>query len=176
MRGDCGFYNREMGSAFSARMKWLLNWMPAALACAMIAGESTATMSAENTSRWLLPVWEHLFGPISAAHWAVVHLAIRKTGHFIGYGLVSLAFFHGWKSSLRADGNLRAHWIRAARWAVLCAFLVASADEYHQSFLPGRTASPYDVVLDVCGAVAALLLLFAVVPRVSRRAALRPAL
>jgi VanZ family protein len=65
-------------------------------------------------------------------------------------------------------------WTRAARWAVLCTFLVASADEYHQSFIPSRTASPYDVALDVCGAIAAQLLLFAVVPRVSRRAMLRP--
>ena len=52
----------------------------------MIALESTATMSSDNTSRWLYPLWVHLFGPISPARWAVVHHLIRKTGHFVGYG------------------------------------------------------------------------------------------
>jgi VanZ family protein len=30
---------------------------------------------------------------------------------------------------------------------------MASADEYHQSFLPNRTGSPWDVLLDCCGAI-----------------------
>jgi VanZ family protein len=161
-----------MGSAFTAKLKWLLHWLPAALAVAMIACESTATMSADNTSRWLLPVWTHLFGPISMVHWAIVHHLLRKTGHFIGYGTVSLAFFYGWQSSLQAD-SIRSLWSRAAGWAILCTFLVASADEFHQSFLPGRTSSPYDVGLDLCGAIAAHFVLFLWMSRTSRRTALR---
>ena len=31
----------------------------------MIAAESTASMSAENTSQWLYPLWVRLFGPIT---------------------------------------------------------------------------------------------------------------
>jgi len=31
--------------------------------------------------------------------------------------------------------------------------LMASADEYHQSFLPNRTGSSWDVLLDCCGAI-----------------------
>jgi VanZ family protein len=31
--------------------------------------------------------------------------------------------------------------------------LLASADEYHQTFLPNRTGSPRDVLLDCCGAI-----------------------
>lgn len=144
-----------MGTPASRR---LLNWIPAAIAVLVIAVESTVFMSANNTSRWLLPVWERLFGPISAKHWAVVHACIRKSGHFVGYGLVSLCFFHGFRTTLNAAGGLRALWFRSAIFALLCTFLVASADEIHQAFLPGRGGSPRDVALDTCGALLVQLL------------------
>src|ERR1700759_3448397 len=80
----------------------ILNWIPAALAVAMIVVESTITMSANNTSRWLLPVWVYFFGPISAALCDIIHHIIRKMGHFTGCGVVTLCFFHGWRTSLRA--------------------------------------------------------------------------
>jgi VanZ family protein len=31
--------------------------------------------------------------------------------------------------------------------------MTASADEYHQTFLPNRTGTPWDVLLDCCGAI-----------------------
>jgi VanZ family protein len=130
----------------------------------MIACESTATMSAENTSRWLLPLWVHLFGPITPEHWAIVHHAIRKTGHFVGYGLVSVAFFHGWWSSLGQRVPRRPLWRYATALALVSTLLIAIADEYHQSFLPGRTSSPYDVLIDFCGAIAAQLAVSALLP------------
>ena len=139
----------------------MLYWVPAALAVAMIAAESTATMSADNTSRWLFPLWIHIFGPIGAGPWAEVHHLIRKTGHFVGYGLVDLAFFHGWRSSLEAEGGMRRLWYRAAVLALMFTLLVSSADEYHQTFLPGRTGTPVDVGLDLCGAMAAQALVLA---------------
>jgi len=161
-----------MASGARGILRWLLNWAPAALAIAMIAGESTATMSASDTSRWLLPIWVSLFGPITAAHWAVVHFFLRKSGHFIGYGLVSLAFFHGWRSSLSEDGDPRRLWRRSAAWALLCTLIVAAADECHQSLLPSRTGAIHDVVLDLCGGVAAQLLLRTLAPRLWRHSSL----
>jgi VanZ family protein len=153
----------------SSRTRAMLHWLPAALAVLMIAFESTATMSADNTSRWLLPIWTHLFGPITPAHWAVVHHYIRKTGHFIGYGLVSFCFFHGFRTTLRVANGLRALWLRSAVLAVICTALVASADEYHQTFLPSRTGRVADVGIDTCGAIAAQLLILVLIPRFTRR-------
>jgi VanZ family protein len=146
----------------------LLNWVPAALAVAMIACESTATMSAANTSRWLLPIWVHLFGPISREHWEIVHHWIRKTGHFVGYGLVSIAFFHSWRSSLKQSTTVQSLWRHAALLALVSTLIVAIADEYHQSFVPGRTSSPVDVLIDLCGAIAAQLAVLAVLPHLTR--------
>jgi VanZ family protein len=152
----------------NSRMRILLHWIPALAGIAVIVAESTAMMSAANTSRWLLPLWIRLFGPITPERWAVVHHYIRKTGHFVGYGLVSLAFFNSWRVALEArwPGWPPISWLRirnAAALALLCTLLLATWDEWHQSFLPGRTSSAHDVLLDFCGAMSAHLVLLAAV-------------
>jgi VanZ family protein len=43
--------------------------------------------------------------------------------------------------------------IHDAFLALLGTALVASSDEFHQTFLPNRTGSPWDVLLDCCGAI-----------------------
>jgi VanZ family protein len=147
----------------------LLHWIPALIGIAVIVCESTATMSAANTSRWLLPLWVKLFGPISPERWEVVHHYIRKSGHFVGYGTVSLGFFEGWRVSLEQRWrDWRARFRNAAGLALLSTLLLASWDEWHQSFLPGRTSSPLDVLLDCCGAIAAHLILFWIATLVHR--------
>jgi VanZ family protein len=51
----------------------------------------------------------------------------------------------------------------------LSTFLVASADEFHQSFLPNRTGQFRDVLLDSCGALVLGLLLFLVMGAIEGR-------
>jgi len=169
-----------MGSlTFSERhpiLQRTLDWLPAALSVLMIALESTATMSASNTSQWLYPLWVKLFGPITPAHWEKVHHLIRKTGHFVGYGVVSLAFFYSWRQTLhRMAVKHWTLWRRASVLAVGSTLLIASLDEYHQSFLPSRTASPVDVGIDLCGAIAFQLILLLIISLFSRRSDFRPA-
>jgi VanZ family protein len=150
----------NMSFSGSSRLQLVLHWIPALLGVAMIAVESTSTMSAENTSRWLYPWWTSLFGSISAEHWDELHHLIRKTGHFVGYGVVSMTFFIGWRHTLRQIAGNRPWtlWRRAAVLAVSCTLVVATLDEFHQSFLPDRTSSSIDVCIDVCGAIVAQLL------------------
>jgi VanZ family protein len=142
----------------------VLDWLPAALSVLMITLESTASMSANNTSRFLYPLWVKLFGPVSPAEWAAVHHVIRKTGHFVGYGTVSVAFFYSWRQTLyRMAVKHWTLWRRASVLAVLCTLLIAICDEFHQSFLPSRTSSPIDVCIDLSGAIAAQLLLLLII-------------
>ncbi len=152
-----------------SRFLAIRHWIPAMLAVLVIALESTVFMSANNTSRWLLPVWEHLFGPITPKHWSEVHHYIRKTGHFTGYGLVSLCFFHGFRTTLNAARGLRALWLRSAGLALLCTVVIASGDEIHQAFLPNRGGSPIDVGIDTVGAVLMQLIILVLMPRISRK-------
>jgi VanZ family protein len=154
----------------------VLDWVPAALSVLMIALESTATMSADNTSHWLYPLWVWLFGAISPAHWDEVHHLIRKTGHFVGYGLVSLAFFYSWRQTLhRMAVQHWTLWRRASVLAVLCTLMIASLDEYHQRFIPSRTSSVFDVGIDLCGAIVFQLVLLLIIQWFSRRPRFRAA-
>ena len=80
--------------------------------------------------------------------WELTHHLIRKTGHFIGYGLVALAWLRAfWMTFPRLS------FFRNASLALLGTAVTASADEIHQTFLPNRTGLARDVVLDCCGAI-----------------------
>jgi VanZ family protein len=92
----------------------------------------------------------------------LIHHLIRKTGHFLGYGIFSLVCFRAfWLSFQSAASRLRRQ-MQAHGLAILATFLVASADEFHQSFLSNRTGQFSDVLLDTCGAVVLCLALFLV--------------
>jgi VanZ family protein len=75
---------------------------------------------------------------------------VKKTGHVIGYGLLALSYIHYFKYDKKRT------WL-----AWLLAVMYAVTDEFHQSFVFGRNASAFDVlVFDNFGAVCALWLHF----------------
>lgn len=70
--------------------------------------------------------------------------SIKKFGHALGYGLLARAY-------LRGLGGKRP-WLA---WSMALAY--AALDEFHQSFVPGRGPSAWDVLLfDNIGALAGL--------------------
>jgi VanZ family protein len=126
---------------------WISAWWPVLASTTAVVIESTEYFGSNHTSgpfRWL---FQHIFGTVSDAQWEVVHHLIRKSGHFIGYGIVGLTWLRAWYKSLPA-----ARFFNQAALAMLGTALVASWDEWHQSFLPNRGSSIWDVVLDCCGA------------------------
>jgi VanZ family protein len=132
-------------------------WIAAILWLTVIAIESTNIGSANNTGRILYPVLHFLFG-IDQVQFEPWHHVIRKLGHIFGYGLLSILLFRAWRETLPLPSNHK--WtFRWANLAVLGTALVASLDEWHQSFLPSRTGRWQDVVLDTCAGIAAQLLL-----------------
>jgi VanZ family protein len=52
------------------------------------------------------------------------------------------------------------HFPEDAFLALLGTSLIASLDEYHQTFLPNRTGSIWDVLLDCCGALTLQLIVY----------------
>jgi len=131
-------------------------WIAAILWLIVISIESTAYLSANNTSRFLFPLLHYLFG-MSLERFEPLHFFLRKCGHVFGYGLLSILLFRAWRETLPALGNPR--WtFRWANIAVLGTALVASLDEWHQSFIPSRTGTPRDVLLDTCAGIAAQIL------------------
>jgi VanZ family protein len=140
-------------------------WLPSAIWLAVIALESTNLGSAEHTGRILYPLLHYLFG-MSPQRFEIVHMVLRKTGHFIGYATLSILLFRSWRGTFP---RLSTRWcLQWATLAFVCTALVASLDEFHQSFLPSRTGTFRDVVLDSTAALVAQIVIFVILRRSER--------
>jgi len=76
---------------------------------------------------------------------------VLHAGHFLGYALLCLAFQFALPRRLSPG-------IRSIA-AIMLALLYAVSDEWHQSFVPGRSQSLFDIIVDGLGASTAMFLL-----------------
>ena len=153
--------------------RWALvrAWLPTLVWMGVIAFESTSIFTAEHTGAWLYAILNALFGPNVTAHTPMINALGRKFGHFTGYSILGGLSFYGWTeflayrttnqlARLKRSVRLPRRWhLRAATLAVLTTFAVAALDEFHQAFVPGRTAAFHDVMLDTMGGVFAQILI-----------------
>ena len=112
---------------------------------------SSGSFSASNTSRIIRPLLLWLFPDISEESLAYAHFLVRKAAHFSEYALLALLAARAFRTSQRE--KVRRRWWVAAFALVAC---VALVDEFHQSFLPTRTGTIYDSLLDMAGGATAL--------------------
>ena len=132
----------------------------------MIAVESTNLGSAEHTGRILFPVFHFLFR-MDLEQFVFWHFLFRKLGHVIGYFILSVLLFRSWRATFP---RLSTRWcLQWATIALLTTSLVAMLDEWHQSYLPSRTGTVRDVILDTVAALLAQIALF-VILRIEGRA------
>ena len=137
----------------SALGRWMRVWWPVILMISVIVIESTQTFGSDNTTGPLRYLYQLIFGQVPDDRWEIIHHYTRKTGHFVGYGLVGLSWFRAWRMT-RSEWRFRID----ALFAMFATAVIASCDEFHQSFLPNRTSSPWDVLLDCTGAFIFILL------------------
>jgi len=127
---------------------------------AFIFAGSTDLMSAEHTSRIIVPLFRWFFPTITPHTLLRVEFLLRKAAHVTEYAVLAVllyrAFVHTVFQSRRA--------LSAGLVLLSCAAYAAS-DELHQSFVPSRTASLRDVMIDVCGATLAVLLYWSIATR-----------
>jgi len=135
----------------AARVK---NWLPAIAWACLISVLSTDAFSSQHTSRFIIPILRWIFPRAGDETLALMHAVVRKTAHVTEYFLFSILLLR----ALR--GEDRGWKLRWAIWAVVIAAGYAGLDEYHQSFVPSRTASPWDALLDTAGASAAQVFLW----------------
>ena len=81
---------------------------------------------------------------------------VRKMAHFAEFSLLGFWFMLCLRVYTR-------HFVRHVSWPLLCGLLVAVIDETIQLYVPGRTSSTLDVLLDFsgvwCGLFVALTIL-----------------
>jgi VanZ family protein len=111
-----------------------LRWLPALIMMIAIFGFSSIPASRMPD-----------FGPYD--------FLLKKSGHAIGYAMLGLSYFYALPRSL----NSGYRWILALMMAVLFAL----SDEFHQSFVQGRTSSLRDVAID--GTSAAIIVALAAI-------------
>ena len=135
----------------------LKEWIAAGLWLALIAGESTNHLSAANTTRIVYPLF-HFFTGVDPFRFVIWDYYIRKMGHFVGYFGLSILLFRAWRATLPFASP--SFWsMQWARIAFFMTALVASLDEWHQTYLTSRSGSLYDVLLDSFAALAAQILI-----------------
>ncbi|GAD13449.1 vanZ family protein [Geobacillus kaustophilus GBlys] len=78
-----------------------------------------------------------------------LNFLIRKAAHLTEFGILAALV---WRALLPKRFAYAGAWLFATAYA--------ATDEWHQSFEPGRTATPKDVAIDSCGALIALLIVF----------------
>lgn len=114
---------------------------------------STDHFSAEQTSKIIEPFLRWLLPHGSQALIGYLHFLIRKGAHLTEYAILAVLLAR----AVERSEESRARWKNVAI-ALIIAVVYASGDEFHQTFVPSRTASVHDVLIDSCGALIGLLI------------------
>ena len=142
----------------------LSRYGPVILWAALIFIGSSDLLSASHTSTFLIRPLRLLFPSASETTLNTIHFALRKLGHFTEYAILASLAARAFRTS--SQPWLRQRWF----WTALSFVIVyALFDEFHQSFVPSRTASIYDSMIDMVGGLTALVLIHVRSPRVSKR-------
>jgi VanZ family protein len=128
-------------------------WLPLLIWLALIFAGSTDLMSAEHTSRIIEPLLRWLRPTISWHTIEQVQFYIRKAAHVTEYTILAALLYRALVNTVLVG---RA-WISAAVVVALSG-VYAISDEFHQSFVPSRTATARDVMIDAVGAVCGVLI------------------
>ncbi len=135
--------------------QFLKNWIPPFLWAILISYFSTDHFSFANTSSYFDPVFMWLFPGMSAEGREWIHAGIRKLGHWSEFFVFALLVARALRSSTNL--LLRARWVL---WTLLIIGVYAGADEIHQLFVPSRSGSLKDSLLDYLGGCCAVLMIF----------------
>ncbi len=130
-------------------------WLPPILWTAVIFAASSASFSSTQSAPWLATIVRSILGhSLSPDLFEALHIAIRKAGHLIEYGILGALLYRAFRAEDRTRWNLR--W---AIFGVAVATIIAALDEWHQMYVPSRTSSPMDMAVDSLGAMVAQILI-----------------
>jgi VanZ family protein len=129
-------------------------WVPVIVWILSIFIGSGDVMSAEHTSRFLIPFLHWIKPDLSAETLAQVHFCLRKTGHLTEYAILALLL----RRALGRGANFNSAKSTLFVSTLVACVLLAICDEFRQSFVASRGASPWDVLIDSVGTIFGLLI------------------
>jgi VanZ family protein len=133
----------------------ILIWVVTVAWAGTISLLSTQVYGASVTGWLLSQLFLSLHIHLTPQTFATIHFLVRKVAHCTEYGIFGLLLYHSF------DPRHPERWNpRSAFGALVVAGLFSLADEYHQSFVPGRTASLVDCGIDTAGAFLGMVLLY----------------
>jgi len=129
------------------------HYLPLIAWLVFISFASSDNFNAGNTSRIIGPLILWLFPNTSPDTLAIVHFITRKIAHFTEYAILGFLAARAFRTSPQPAIKQRWFWI-----CVVLVVLYALMDEYHQSYVPSRTASIFDSLIDMAGGLTALII------------------
>jgi VanZ family protein len=126
-----------------------------AVCIGVILGFSGEDFSAGQTSRIIGPLLRWLFPHLDPATLYAAHGLVRKGAHVTEYAVLGLLAFRALRLSLAISLP------RTALLGIALVLAVAATDELRQSFLPSRTGSLVDVMIDLSGGALGVCLIVA---------------
>jgi VanZ family protein len=143
------------------KLRAFLNyWLPVLIWMTLIFSASADSHSYQHSSLIFEPLLRWLFPHMPQAQIAAIHHLFRKCAHLTEYAILALLL---WRAIRKPEKNHPRPWNWAEAGLTLSVvFLYAASDEFHQIFVPTRTAQVSDVMIDTCGGAAGLLALWLV--------------
>jgi len=117
---------------------------------------SADSASGRRGSRILGPLLRWLMPAASGERIEEMLFLIRKAAHVTEYAILAWLAWRFFLVVQRAHESPRP--LRAALFAWAVSVMYAVTDEWHQTFVPTRVGTPWDVLIDAAGAVLGLAL------------------
>ena len=139
-------------------LSFVKNWWLVLVWMTVIFSASADRNSIRHSSLYFEPLMRWLFPHMPQPQIEAIHHIFRKCCHLTEFAILALLCRRAIRRSIK---NVSPVW----RWdeaglALALVFLYSASDELHQVFVPSRTGQISDVLVDVSGGAAGLLLLW----------------
>ena len=141
-----------------SRTRWtrrMKNWLPVFAWAGLIFFFSTDQFSSSNTSPIVESLASWVLPGISSQAVEMIHGAVRKFGHWSEYFVLATLILKALQDETGKKWD-SPH----VTLTLVFVFLYAASDEFHQIFVPSRTASVGDVIIDVVGGICGILWMY----------------
>lgn len=122
----------------------VIYWLPPVLWMLFIS-PINELLTSHSTSSFVIPLITWLWPQASQNAVEGIHIILRKTGHFLEYALLAFLLLRAFSKGGRA------YRLSYIFYAAIISIGYSAMDEYLQTFIPARTGSARDWLIDISG-------------------------